>query len=307
MIICCGDALIDMLPRTLADGGEALLPTNGGAVFNVAVALGRLGISTGFFAGLSTDRFGRRLQAALDKAGVDSALCVRSDRPTTLAFVDFDEGEARYTFYDEGTASRMLTEAELPELPAEAAALHFGAISLATEPCGSAFEALLVRESGRRLISLDPNIRISFIADPETHRARIRRLVAHSDIVKVSDQDLAWIEPDAPAETAIESWIAAGTSMVLLTSGPEGATAYSAGGRVSVAPAPVAVADTVGAGDGFVAGFLAGLDDKGVLSKPALGSIDADTVRHCLALASHVAGIVVSRHGADPPWRAELG
>ena len=193
MIVCAGEALIDMLPRRTEGGEDAFAPYPGGAVFNTAVALGRLGLPTAFLSGLSTDLFGAMLERALAASGVDAALCVRSGRPTTLAFVTLSGGQASYAFYDEGTALRTLAPGDLPSLPEEAAALFLGGISLVSEPCAAAFEALAEREAGRRAIVLDPNVRPSFVADEDAYRARIDRLVALADVVKVSDEDLRWL------------------------------------------------------------------------------------------------------------------
>ncbi len=307
MIVCCGEALIDMLPRSLPDGSDVLLPVTGGAVYNTAISLGRLGIDTGFFSGLSTDMFGRMLEADLEASGVDASFCARSDRPTTLAFVELTDGNARYTFYDEQTAGRMLDQDHLPDFSADVEALHFGAISLIPEPCGSAYEALLTREAGRRVISFDPNIRANFITDAQSHRARMRRMISHSDIVKVSDEDLAWIEPGKSADETAADWIAAGTSIVVMTMGAEGARAICAAGETRTPVVPVDVVDTVGAGDSFDAGFLAGLQQQGLLSKSALAAIGPDDIGEALRLAAAVASIVVSRAGANPPWKDELG
>jgi fructokinase len=306
MIVCCGEALIDMLPRKLPDGSDVLLPATGGAVYNTAIALGRLGVETGFFSGLSTDMFGRQLEADLAEAGVDASFCARSARPTTLAFVELTDGNARYTFYDEQTAGRMLSEVDLPEFSSDVGALHFGAISLIPEPCGAAYEALLMREATQRVISLDPNIRANFIEDAEGHRARMRRMIANSDIIKVSDEDLAWIEPKKSADTAIGAWIEAGASVVVMTMGADGARAFTGGGEVRVPVVPVEVVDTVGAGDSFDAGFLAGLQQLGLISKTALRQMGNTQLEEALGLATSVASIVVSRAGANPPWKHEL-
>ena len=306
MIVCCGEALIDMLPRALSEGEPVLLPATGGAIYNTAIALGRLGEPTGFFSGLSTDMFGRQLEADLDDAGVDTSYCARSGRPTTLAFVELTDGHASYTFHDEGTAGRMLTEQDMPGFDDSVEALHFGAISLIPEPCGSTYEALLAREAANRVISFDPNIRADFIPDAEVHRARMRRMIAGSDIVKVSDEDLAWIEPGRSSEDVIDEWIAGGTSVVVVTMGADGARAVISDCTVDVAGVPVEVVDTVGAGDTFHAGFLAGLRQQGLLSKPALQKITEEQLRHALELAAQVASVVVSRAGANPPWKHEL-
>lgn len=306
MIICCGEALIDMLPRNLPDGSDVLLPATGGAVYNTAIALGRLGVETGFFSGLSTDMFGRMLEADLRASGVETALCARSARPTTLAFVELTNGNARYTFYDEQTAGRMLDGDDLPTFGDDVEALHFGAISLIPEPCGSAYETLMMREAPHRVISFDPNIRANFISDEQRHRDRMRRMIAKSDIVKVSDEDLAWIEPDSSAQDVIAGWLAAGASIVVMTMGADGARAFYRTGDVHVPGVPVEVVDTVGAGDSFDAGLLTGLQQQNLLSKPALRDIGPEGLRQALGLAANVASIVVSRAGANPPWKHEL-
>ncbi|MGI9378818.1 MAG: PfkB family carbohydrate kinase [Methyloligellaceae bacterium] len=136
MIVCCGEALIDMIPRQLPDGSDVYYPIAGGAMFNTAIALGRLGERSGFYGGLSTVRFGQFLSSKLSEANVDFSSCQRSDRPTTLAFVEMNEGEASYTFYDEGSAGRKLAPENLPNFDKDVVAVHFGAISLIPEPCG---------------------------------------------------------------------------------------------------------------------------------------------------------------------------
>ena len=146
MILCCGDVLIDMLPVDLGDGRRTFAPHAGGAVFNTAIALGRLGVETGFFNGLSTDLFGRMLADELKASGVDHSLCPRSGRPTTLAFVTLEDGHAHYHFYDEATASRLLESAELPVLDGNVRALFFGGISLVVEPSGERLAKAVVIE-----------------------------------------------------------------------------------------------------------------------------------------------------------------
>jgi fructokinase len=306
MILCCGEALIDMLPRQSQTGETAFAPYAGGAVFNSAVALGRLGVPVEFFSGLSSDFLGELLRATLRQSGTGTRYAHVSDRPTTLAFVRLVDGQASYLFYDEGTAGRMLSEADLPVLGDDAQALLFGAISLIPEPCGSAYEALMRREHGRRLVMLDPNIRPLFIKDRDSHLARMNRMVAMSDIVKLSDEDLAWFgEPIA--ENLIARWLSAGPKVVLMTKGAKGAVAYTAGGSVEVAPKPVKVVDTVGAGDTFNAGFLASLHDQGLLSKASAAALSENQIRAALELGVAAAAVTVSRAGANPPWRNELG
>jgi fructokinase len=156
MIVCCGEALIDMLPRTSKEGAAVFQPHNGGSIFNTAIALGRLGIITGFFSGLSMDFFGESLAAGLKASNVDLKYTKIWDKPSTLAFVKLDNGQARYSFFDENSASRMLTPKDLPKLAADVNALHFGSISLIPEPGASTLEALMARETETRVICLDP-------------------------------------------------------------------------------------------------------------------------------------------------------
>lgn len=306
MIICCGEALIDMLPRESAAGEPCFAPYAGGAVFNTAIALGRLGVPTEFFSGLSSDLFGEQLRATLAGSKVGSRYAAISNRPTTLAFVRLEGGHATYTFYDENTAGRMLSEADLPDLAGPIDAMLFGAISLIPEPCGSAYEALMRREHGGRVMMFDPNIRPNFIADKASHLARMRRMIAMADIVKLSDDDLVWFGEDgAPADVASE-WLKLGPSLIIVTSGGRGATAFTAHHTVSVPAAAVAVVDTVGAGDTFNAGLLASLFEQGLLSKDAIARLSEAQVRDALSLGAKAAAVTVSRAGANPPWRHEL-
>ncbi|MGR3291846.1 MAG: PfkB family carbohydrate kinase, partial [Paracoccaceae bacterium] len=147
MILCCGEALIDMLPRKTVAGEEAFSPYPGGALFNTAIALGRLGAHTGFLSGLSTDFFGDMLRSSLADSNVSSELSVLSDRPTTLAFVRLIEGQAIYKFYDENSAMRMLEPADIPAIPNSVQAMIFGCISLVGDPCGQFYEALMRQQA----------------------------------------------------------------------------------------------------------------------------------------------------------------
>ncbi|MBO6899817.1 MAG: carbohydrate kinase [Rhizobiaceae bacterium] len=306
MIVCCGEALIDMLPRKNPDGLTVYLPKSGGSVFNTAIALGRLDVPVGFCSGLSTDFFGAELKAALDASNVDLRYIHSSDLPTTLAFVQLTGGHASYLFYDENSAGRMLSEDDLPEFQDDVAALHFSGISLVPEPCGSTYEGLMRREKDKRVILLDPNLRRPFIKDPTSHRARLRRMIAMADVVKLSDEDLEWFGEDGSVEDIAQRWLQLGPALVVLTAGDKGLVAYAASGKVEVAAPEVNVVDTVGAGDTVNAGLLAGFHDAGVLTKDAIRDLSAADIRTALELASQAAAITVSRAGANPPRRSEL-
>ncbi|WP_375690099.1 carbohydrate kinase [Pseudooceanicola sp. LIPI14-2-Ac024] len=302
MILCCGEALVDLIPD--ADG--TLVPHPGGAVFNTALALGRLGVEVGLLTGLSTDAHGRMLAATLAESGVETRLSIRTDRPTTRAIVTLENGVARYRFKDEGSAGRMLRPADMPVPGPEVGTLVFGGNSLAVEPGAEAFAALLDRAAGSRVMMIDPNIRPDFIADEARYRARLGAMLARADIVKVSDEDLDWLAPGAAALAGKVQAIGA-TGIVIVTEGARGATAVLPGGRtVQVAAKPVTVVDTVGAGDAFNAGVLAHLARAGLLDRKSLAVMSDDQVAAAIAHGHRVAAVTVSRAGANPPRAHEL-
>lgn len=307
MILSCGEALIDMLPRTSTNGEACFAPYAGGAVFNTAIALGRLGAPSGFFSGVSTDMLGEILADTLTASHVDIGLLARSGRPTTVAFVKLVDGQATYAFYDEGTAGRMLAEADLPVLPDTVAALFFGGISLVNDPAASTYEALQARECGARVTMIDPNIRPGFIAGKEdAYRARIRRMIGRADIVKLSDEDLHWLEGPGEPTALARGILARGPRVVFVTEGAKGARAVTAGADRIVAATPVAVVDTVGAGDTFNAGVLAALHQAGALTKAGVAGLGDGVLDAALSLGTRAAAVTVSRAGANPPWSQEL-
>ena len=307
MLLCCGEALIDMIPEPADSGREGFVPHPGGAVFNTAIALGRLGAPAAMLTGLSTDMFGRQLRAALQKSGVDTDLVVESDRPTTLAFVQLEGGHASYSFFDENSAGRMLSPGDMPPLPEAAQALFFGGISLACEPCADAYASLLEREGDGRTVMIDPNIRPGFIASPEAYRSRLDGMLRRADAVKVSGEDLDWMIPGpAPARDKIGALMAKGPSVAILTLGAEGSTGFGPdGAEIHVPAEPVEVADTVGAGDTFNAGFLAMLWELGLLGG-GLAALAPDTLEAAMRHGAKAAAVTVSRNGADPPYADEL-
>ncbi|WP_289034651.1 carbohydrate kinase [uncultured Roseibium sp.] len=308
MILCCGEALIDMIPEKSASGQMAFVPYPGGAVFNTAIALGRLGVKTGMLTGLSTDLFGVQLEGALTASGVDAGPSIRSDLPTTLAFVQLNKGQATYTFYDENSAGRMLDPLDIPALDSAVEALFFGGISLAVEPCADVYTDLLVGQSDQKVVMIDPNIRPGFIRDDVRYRQRLDQMLRSADIVKVSDEDLDWILPGPRSlREKAQAILNLGASVVLVTQGTKGAVGFTASGLEVSAPGhSVKVADTVGAGDTFNAGVLAILQESGALQRDTIAKVSEDTLKKALALGTQAAAITVSRAGANPPRRDEL-
>ena len=305
MILCCGEALIDMLPRETVAGEPSFAPYPGGAVFNTAIALGRLGAEAGFFCALSDDLFGVQLRAALEASSVDHSLSPAVDRPCTLAFVTLVNGQARYAFYDTGTALRAMTEADLPALPDTVSALFFGGISLVGDPCGAAY-AQLCAQAGDRVVMIDPNIRPGFIRDEAAYRARLAAMLARADIVKVSDEDLHWLMGAGDVAECAAKLRAQGPKVVIVTEGAEGARGFHAGGVVQVAASRVAVVDTVGAGDTFNAGVLASLAQDRALTRAGLANLSQEALTRALSLGARAAAVTVSRAGANPPFAHEL-
>ncbi|MFF1780692.1 carbohydrate kinase family protein [Streptomyces virginiae] len=291
MIVVGGEALIDLVPVALPPG--ALLPRPGGGPYNTALALGRLGAEVAFCSRVSSDGFGESLLAGLRAAGVDLSLVQRGPEPTTLAVPSLaPDGSASYGFYVEGTADRLFTLP--PTLPDGVRALALGTCSLVLEPGASAYEALLRRESRRGVLTLlDPNIRPALIADPAAYRARfLERMLPHTSVLKLSEEDAAWLGG------RVEDWLAAGPSAVVLTRGAAGLTVRTReGGEYSAAARPVAVVDTIGAGDTVNAALLHRLTDRP--GEP----VDWPEV---LAHAAHAAALTCTRAGAEPPYAAEL-
>ena len=307
MILSCGEALIDMLPRTATTGEAAFAPYAGGAVFNTAIALGRLGAPSAFFSGVSTDMLGEILADTLAASKVDTRYLARSNRPTTVAFVKLVDGQATYAFYDENTAGLMLSQADLPALPAEVGTLFFGGISLVNDPAASTYAALQARECAARVTMIDPNIRPGFIAGKEAaYRARIEGMIACADIVKLSDEDLHWLMGAGEIEPLARAVLAKGPKLVFITEGAAGARAITATQNRFVAARKVTVADTVGAGDTFNAGALCALHEAGALTKARIAALTDAELDAALTLGVQAAAVTVSRAGANPPWRAEL-
>ena len=301
MILCAGEALIDMLPRDLTDGTSAFAPHAGGSIFNTSIGLGRLGVPVQLFTGLSSDLFGDVLRDTLAASNVDGSPAHVSDRPTTLAFVTLTDGHASYAFYDENTAGRMITADDLPQVDADL--IMFGGISLAVEPCAQAYHSLMQRETGKRLTMIDPNIRPSFIPDEARYRARLMDMLQTADIIKTSDEDLEWITGGSDGAALLAD---ARARVILLTKGADGVSVITRDGTVEVPAQKATVVDTVGAGDTFTSGFLAGLHDAGVLGLDDFAAASNDTFVQATKLGTQVAAITVARAGANPPWRSEL-
>ena len=296
LIVVGGEALIDLVPTA----EDALVPHPGGGPFNTARTLGRLERPVAYLGRLSTDGFGTRMAELLAADGVRLDAVVRTEQPTTLALVELDaQRSARYRFYAEGTSAPGLTEADTA--PEGVAMLHVGTLGLVFEPMATALEALALRLAGRALVMVDPNVRPATIADPDAYRARLGRVLGAADVVKVSEEDLAWLAPGADLLAAAR---ALGPPVALLTRGADGAVVLTAGHEEAVAAPPVAAVDTIGAGDAFSGGWLAWWSERGY-GRAELARVE--DVVEATRFACLVAARTCARPGASPPSRAELG
>jgi len=320
MIICCGEALIDMVRVPVPNSGEGFLPLPGGSPYNTAIAIGRLGAGVMFLGKYSKDFFGEMLLKRLRENNVKDDLIIRSEQNSSLAFVNLEESkEPEYVFYTEGTADRSLSIEELPEkIPVETSCICFGSISMIMEPVASTIETLIIRENAqegvekeRPVISFDPNIRPFMIKDKGAFIRRTEKLIAASTIVKISNADLGYVYPGIDTGKAIEKILTMGPRLVITTLGPDGALALLRRDdesviRVSAPAVDVPIADTIGAGDTFHGAFLSWLEIKGMMSRSALANMSEAELYEALFFANKAAAIVCSRRGAEPPTRKEI-
>lgn len=290
----------------VADGDLApLAPKLGGGPYNVAVALGRLSAPTSFLSRVSDDLFGDQLIKRLHASSVRTDLVQRGPENTTLAVVGLaEDGSARYSFYVEGTADRLVQDPG--PLPAEARAVSFGTLSMVLEPGASVYEKVLRRESKRLLTVLDPNIRAGLIADPGAYRARFRSWLPDVGLLKVSVEDARWLAEEGDVIEIARSWISQGPAAVVLTKGGDGLSVITATGQVDVPPVQVDVVDTIGAGDTVQGALIAWLHDHDALSVEKVAALSSNEWANALRYAGAAAAITCSRAGAEPPFASEL-
>jgi fructokinase len=316
MIICCGEALIDMVPAELPGRGSCFLPLPGGSPFNTAIAAARLGAPVAFLGRLSTDFFGETLITMLAGNGVDTGLIARSGEHSTLAFVKLEPGkEPQYVFYTEGTADRSFSPRDLPaRLPADTRCILFGSISMTMEPIAGTIETLIQRESAGGdppVISFDPNIRSFMIADRPSYVKRLEGWLRSAVIAKISGADYGFIYPGQGLEQSMERVLGMGPRIAVTTLGKDGALALlrREDGSIIRVSAPVVdlpVKDTIGAGDTFHGALLAWLEMKGRMSRAAIAALTEAELRDALFFANKAASLVCARQGADPPALAEV-
>jgi fructokinase len=303
-VVVGGEALVDLVMA--ADG--SITPKLGGGPYNVARALGRLGVASHFMAAISTDRFGEQLLGGLTDDGVAIDLVQRTNAPTTLAVAQIgDDGSASYRFYLDGTSAPALHVA--PHADGAPAACHVGTLGLVLQPMADTLETYVASLPATTMVVVDPNCRASVPFDRDEYLARVRRMLGRSHVVKISTDDADYLAPGLnPVEIATEivsgEWSGgSAVPVVLVTAGSKGTTIVTAHGQQHVDAEPVTVADTIGAGDSFGAAFIAWWLAGG---RTVEHLDDGAALRAAVAAAQQVAAITCSRVGADPPRRAEL-
>ena len=289
----CGEVLIDILPTG---------PVVGGGPANTAKALARLGHDVHFIDGISNDAYGQSARADLLRDGVNLDLALASDKPTCTATVTLDAaGGASYKFLIDGTATFDFASSWLPDpYRYQPQVLHIGTLVTMIEPGASALYDWAMQVAELAPIVFDPNIRPSVQPDRDLYEAAVEKWAALSAVIKVSDDDLAWLFPGQSIDDVANRWINDGAFLVVVTRGADGLVGYTADGRVEVPGVKVDVVDTVGAGDTVGAIVVEAMLAHGLIE------LRGDLLRSVLTRAAAAAAITCSRKGAQPPYKHEL-
>ena len=289
----CGEVLIDILPTG---------PVVGGGPANTAKALARLGDDVHFIDGISSDAYGQAARAELLRDGVNLDLALASDKPTCTATVTLDDaGVASYEFLIDGTATFDFAASWLPDpYRYQPQVLHIGTLVTVIEPGASALYDWAMQVAEFAPIVFDPNIRPSVQPDRDLYEAAVEKWAALSAVIKVSDDDLAWLFPNQSIDEVANRWIEDGVFLIVVTRGANGIVGFTEDGRVEVPGVKVDVVDTVGAGDTVGAIVVEAMIEHGLIE------LRGDVLQEVLSRAARAAAITCSRHGAEPPYRHEL-
>jgi fructokinase len=294
----CGEVLIDLIP----DGSGKRVPHVGGGPANTAKALARLGHDVYFIDGISSDKYGQMSRQELLADEVKLDLALNSDKPTCLAIVSINEsGGASYEFEIDGTATFDFSASWLPDSSRyKPSVLHIGTLVTVIQPGADVLYDWAMQVAEFAPIVFDPNVRSVVMNDRDKYLAAVERWVAISSVVKVSDDDLAWLYPGQLYADVAKRWINDGAALVVVTRGADGLAGFTADGSVEVPGVKVDVADTVGAGDTVGAIIVEAMIEKGILN------LTGGTLKAVLHRAAVAAGITCSRKGAQPPYKHEL-
>lgn len=312
MYLVCGELLFDVFSPAEQPAQSNRIhfeAVAGGSPYNVAIGLARLGAKASMLAGISSDFLGQRLRRILGEEGVGTEHLIEHNLHTTLAMVSLDaHGSPSYIFRGEGCADRQLLPADLPKLGDEVRGIHIGSYSLVVKPIGDTLLELVRRESAKRLISLDPNIRLNVEPNVDVWRKRVEALAEHAHLIKISEEDLEALYPGTEPEVVIKNWLNNNRcSLVFLTLGGQGAKVFSREhGSWSVPAQAVETKDTVGAGDTFQAALLTWLAEQNLDTPTTLQMITREQIEHLLKFAVTAAAITCGRVGPDLPYRNEV-
>ena len=289
----CGEVLIDVLPTG---------PVVGGGPANTAKALARLGHTVDFIGGISTDSYGQLSRKELERDGVGLGLALESNKPTSTATVQLDKaGSATYTFIIDGTATFEFSPSWLPDPERlKPSVLQIGTLATVVEPGASVLFDWAVNCAEFAPIVFDPNIRPSFLADRKKYCQAVEKWVGISSVVKLSDEDIAWLYPDQSLDEVAHRWLEGETSLVVITRGSKGIIGYTHGAQEEVESYAVELVDDIGAGDTVGAILVEAVVEYSV------AGIVGHTLNTVLHRAAVAAGITVSRAGAQPPRLHEL-
>jgi fructokinase len=314
-VLCFGEVIVDFFPERQGiplRQAERFVRHLGGAPANVAVGLARLGARPGLMTLVGTDDFGQFLLDGLTAEGVDVAgVGTHRTARTGVTFVAVGlRGERSFLFYRHPSADQLIAEHDVdPEVIGRARVLHYGSSTLSREPARSAtLRALELARRAGCVVSCDPNLRPHLWENLADAQALLARTLAMTDVVKISDDELATVVGTHDVEGGARELRARGVGLVVVTLGERGCYFDGAAcGSGWVRGVRVEVVDTTGAGDGFVAGLLVAL-----LPSLAGGAMPAAAPRQIVeaacALANRVAARVVTRFGATAalPRRHEL-
>jgi fructokinase len=296
-VLVIGEALVDVVVDPVIEPVE--IP--GGSPMNVAVGLQRLGLPATLHSHFGADPNGIAIARHLEESGVAVTAGTIGDHPTSVAEATIaPDGSATYRFDIDWDPAAI-------DVPAGTfVAAHTGSIGAALEPGATLVEKLLTGLRPSTVITFDPNVRPQLMGSPAEALPRIERLIGLADVVKASDEDVAWLYPDATVAEILQRWLALGPALVVVTRGGAGADALAASGPVHVPSVATKVVDTIGAGDSFMSGLIWSLGTRGLLT-PRLPGLTAEDVRAVVETGARCAGITVSRPGADPPTAEEVG
>lgn len=299
-----GEALIDMIPSqsgcAFADV-PAFSPRVGGAPANVCGAFAKLGGQSALLTQLGDDPFGHKIAAELADCGIDTRHIAFTDKANTaLAFVSLaEDGNRTFSFYRNPSADLLYAPEQLaPTLFDDAFALHFCSVALVESPMREAHKtAIAAARRAGALVSFDPNLRFPLWPDREALRRTVREFLPLADIVKISDEELAFITGTDSITDALPQLFTGHVQLVLYTCGSAGAHAYTRTAHGFAPCKPVKAVDTTGAGDGFIGSFLWQLHAAGA-ARGTLPALRAEQLDKWLAFSNDFCGISVQHSGA---------